>query len=122
MDREGFSKRLAHALDLNHVGRAAIERKRYLVHLMGISERHAGNYLSGDKLPATEGLIDLAHKLHVSVEWLASGILPVRPLPLTQEQISVLERLSQDQLERLFQIGCILAAPDADDPPGQAAA
>jgi len=27
MDREGFSKRLAHALDLNHVGRAAIERK-----------------------------------------------------------------------------------------------
>jgi hypothetical protein len=30
MDREGFSKRLAHALDLNHVGRAAISDWRHL--------------------------------------------------------------------------------------------
>jgi transcriptional regulator with XRE-family HTH domain len=117
MDRHGFARRLAHALDLNGVGRADIDRKRYLASLMNISERHAGNYLRGDKLPTTEGTIDLAKKLGVSVEWLANGTLPIKPLPLTQDQIRILERLTPDQLARLFQIGGILAPQGTDDPP-----
>ena len=117
MDRHGFARRLAHALDLNGVGRADIDRKRYLASLMNVSERHAGNYLRGDKLPTTEGTIDLAKKLGVSVEWLANGTLPIKPLPLTQDQIRILERLTPDQLARLFQIGGILAPQGTDDPP-----
>ena len=122
MDREGFAHRLKHALDLNHVDREDSERKKYLAKMLGITERHVGNYLSGEKLPATERLIDMARGLGVSVEWLANGVLPVKPIPLTQEQIGVLERLSQDQIDRLFQIGGILAPPDANDPPKPAAA
>jgi transcriptional regulator with XRE-family HTH domain len=122
MDRDGFTRRLTQALDLNGVERTAIERKRFLARLMQVSERHAGNYLSGTKLPTTEGMIDLARKLGVALEWLANGTLPIRPLRLTPEQVGVLERLSPEQIDRLFQIGGILAPADATDPASPLAA
>lgn len=103
-----FAKRLAEALDLNRVDSRPIDRKRYIAKAMTVTERHAGNYLSGEKMPTTEGLIELAEKLKVSWEWLATGRGIPTPMEFTPEEMQVLTMLNPMEREKLFQIGKVL--------------
>lgn len=116
--RHHFSARLKLALDHHGVTTRPVERKRYLALLTGVSERHAGNYLAGEKLPTSEGIIALAGKLGVSHEWLATGRGPMLLPGLTDAQAEILSRLSAEEKERLFRIGQLLGK----DPPATVAA
>ena len=114
--KKRFAIRLATALDHAGVSTRPIERKRYLSQSSAVSERHAGNYLSGDKMPTTEGLIELAIKLGVDWTWLATGQGCMVPANLTEAESATLGALSSADRERLFQIGAVLgrARPDSN--------
>jgi len=68
-----FAERLSQALSIAGVNDKSIAKKRHLSALAGVTERHAGNYLAGEKLPTMEGMIVIATQLGVSLEWLATG-------------------------------------------------
>lgn len=113
--KEDFGRRLIAALDHAKVSTRTIDRKRYLAHIAGVTERHAGNYLSGEKMPTTEGMIDLAIRLGVSWEWLATGRGSMLSVGLTPEETSTIQALSTKDRERLFQIGQVLAHPKSGE-------
>jgi MFS family permease len=69
-----FADRLRLALDRQGIARVDAERKRYLAKIADITPRHAGKYLSGEKLPCAEGMITLSQQLGVSPAWLIAGI------------------------------------------------
>ena len=75
-----FADRLSKALTLAGVPDKSIDKKRHLSAIASVTERHAGNYLAGEKLPTMEGMIDLAIQLGVALEWLATGRGPMLPL------------------------------------------
>jgi len=109
-----FAARLAAALDHAKVSTRPPERKKYLSEATGVTERHAGNYLSGDKLPTPEGLIELAIKLGVDWTWLATGQGCMVPQKLTDAEAATLSALSAADRERLFQIGAVLGRGHQD--------
>jgi hypothetical protein len=74
-----FAYRLSQALTLAGVPDKSINKKRHLSAIASVTERHAGNYLAGEKLPTMEGMIDLAIQLGVALEWLATGRGPMLP-------------------------------------------
>lgn len=113
--KHDFARRLDAALDHAKVSTRSIDRKRYLAHMAGVTVRHAGNYLSGEKMPTTEGMIDLALRLGVSWEWLATGRGSMIAIELSQEEIHTIQSLSNKDRERLFQIGEVLAHPKPDE-------
>lgn len=112
--KQDFARRLVLALDHAGVSTKPIDRKRYLAHIAGVSERHAGNYLAGEKLPTPEGMIDLAIRLGVAWDWLATGRGFMLPTNLTAEEVLTIQALSNEDRQRLFQIGQVLAHPKSD--------
>ena len=117
-----FANRLKLALDANGVTTKPPERKRYLAELAGVSERQAGNYLNGEKLPTSEGIIELAGKLNVSHEWLATGRGSMHPPGLTDQQAEFLSRLSEAEKERFFLAYQIILNERDGSPPQSRAA
>jgi transcriptional regulator with XRE-family HTH domain len=113
--KQDFARRLVAALDYAKVSTRPVDRKRYLAHIAGVTERHAGNYLSGEKMPTTEGMIDLAIRLGVAWEWLATGRGTMLSIGLTPEETSTIQALSTKDRERLFQIGQVLAHPKSGE-------
>ncbi len=75
-----FADRLSQALTLAGVTDKTIDKKRHLSAIASVTERHAGNYLTGEKLPTMEGMIGLAIQLGVALEWLATGRGPMLPV------------------------------------------
>lgn len=114
--KQDFARRLAKALDYAGVSTRMIERKRYLASIAKVSERHAGNYLAGAKLPTPEGMIDLAIRLGVSWDWLATGRGWMVTVNLTEEEILTLQAMTEEERSRFFQIGKVLADPKAPVP------
>lgn len=114
MDRkEAFAQRLGIALDHLKIAPNQAERKRYLAELVDITPRHAGNYLSGKKLPTPDGMIDLAIKLGVNPNWLWAGYGAM--LPLTPEQtahIEAVQTLPPATQARVFSVSEALATYD----------
>lgn len=117
-----FANRLKLALDDNGVTTKPPERKRYLADLTGVTERQAGNYLNGEKLPTSEGIIKLASKLKVSHEWLATGRGSMHPPGLTDQQAEFLSRLSEAEKERFFLAYQIILNERDGSPPQSRAA
>ena len=117
-----FASRLKLALDDNGVTTRPPERKRYLADLTGVTERQAGNYLNGEKLPTSEGIIELASKLKVSHEWLATGRGSMHPPGLTDQQAEFLSRLSEAEKERFFLAYQIILNERDGSPPQSRAA
>jgi len=74
-----FADRLSQALTMAGVPDKSIDKKRHLSAIASVTERHAGNYLTGEKLPTMEGMIDMAIQLGVALEWLATGRGPMLP-------------------------------------------
>lgn len=111
-DKEAFGKRLNLAFDLRGeklgVSSKPIDRKRYLSKVTGVGERHAGNYLKGQKMPEPEGLIVIAKALGVSWEWLAIGSGDMLPIYLLPEEAQILRELSPVDRARLFNASKIL--------------
>ena len=112
--KQDFARRLVLALDHAGISTKPIDRKRYLSHIAGVSERHAGNYLSGEKLPTPEGMIDLAIRLGVAWDWLATGRGFMLSTNLTAEETLTIQALSQEDRQKLFQIGQVLANPKSN--------
>ena len=103
--KQAFAARLLIALDVAGVEPKNAERKRYIAALLDISERQAGNYLSGDKMPASEGMIDLAIKLRVNPNWLIAGNGPMRALtPEQSALIEALQALPEVEQKRVFSV------------------
>jgi transcriptional regulator with XRE-family HTH domain len=103
--KEQFGERLKTALEHLGVESTGAARKRYLSKRLDITERQAGNYLNGVKMPTLEGVIDLANKLGVNPNWLLAGIGPM--IPLTQEEITHiinLRTLDVGDQQRLYHI------------------
>ena len=100
--KQDFARRLVLALDHAGISTKPIDRKRYLSHIAGVSERHAGNYLSGEKLPTPEGMIDLAIRLGVAWDWLATGRGFMLSTNLTAEEALTIQALSNEDRHRLF--------------------
>jgi hypothetical protein len=75
-----FADRLSQAITLAGVPDKRIDKKRHLSAIASVTERHAGNYLTGEKLPTMEGMIGLAIQLGVALEWLATGRGPMLPV------------------------------------------
>lgn len=113
--KHDFARRLALALDFAKVSTRPADRKRYLAGLARVTERHAGNYLAGEKLPTPEGMIDLAIRLGVSWDWLATGRGIMVPINLTPEEALTLHALSHEDRQKLFHIGQVLADPKSDN-------
>lgn len=115
-DKHDFGRRLILALEAQEqrtgMSRTSAERKRYLHKLMGVTERHAGNYLLGKKLPEPDGLMALAKALGVSWEWLATGRGYMFPVDITPDEAALLMSLSPADRARLFQVGQILFPED----------
>lgn len=86
--KQEFARRLALALDHAGAPHKPIDRKRWIARRCDITERHAGNYLRGAKMPTIEGLIELALMMCVSWEWLATGRGQMTPIDLTPEEIT----------------------------------
>lgn len=112
--KHDFARRLVLALDHAGISTKPIDRKRYLAHISGVSERHAGNYLAGEKLPTPEGMIELAIRLGVAWDWLATGRGLMLQTNLTAEEALTIQALSNEDRHRLFQIGQVLAHPKSD--------
>lgn len=112
--KQDFARRLVLALDHAWVSTKPIDRKRFLAHIASVSERHAGNYLAGEKLPTPEGMIDLAIRLGVAWDWLATGRGLMLPTNFTTEEVLTIQALSAEDRHRLFQIGQVLAHPKSD--------
>ncbi|MBK6800469.1 MAG: hypothetical protein IPG83_02960 [Novosphingobium sp.] len=117
-----FARRLEMALDANGVESVPIERKRHLAKITGKSERHMANYLDGAKLPTMEGTIELAQKLNVSCEWLATGRGSMRLSGLTDQQAEFLSSLSAAEKERFFRAYQIIREQEDCAPPQARAA
>jgi transcriptional regulator with XRE-family HTH domain len=97
-----FSRRLGVALDHAAVDHNPADRKRWLAKRFDISERQAGNWLNGVQLPTSEGMIEIAVALGVSVEWLVTGRGPRLPLDLSDAEAALLSALSATDRDRLF--------------------
>ena len=108
--KEAFAKRLEIALDFLGVDRKQSERKRYLAKRLDITERHAGNYLHGAKLPTPEGAIDMAQVLDVNPNWLWFGNGPMKPLtPAQTAHIEAVQALPEPEQNRVFSVSAVLA-------------
>jgi hypothetical protein len=103
--KQAFGVRLTQALDHQGISPVAADRKRYLSKLLDITERHAGNYLRGDKLPSSEGMIDIAKKLRINPTWLIAGIGPMQPLSDAEiAHILMLRTLTPSDQEKVFRV------------------
>lgn len=82
-ERQAFSKRLNHALDLFGVPPKGKGRQVQVGKLFGVSQKAASKWLEGLSLPDTMRIAVIAEKLKVNVEWLTygSGPINVEPLP-----------------------------------------
>lgn len=103
-----FSRRLALALDRAGVDTRQPIRKKWIHEKFNVTERQAGNYLKGEQLPTSEGMMKIALVTGVSWEWLVTGRGPMLPLRLTDDQSDMLSRMSRDELDRLFGIARLL--------------
>ena len=103
--KKAFAARLMIALDAAGVETKNADRKRYIAALAGISERQAGNYLAGEKLPTPDGMIDLATKLGVNPNWLWAGYGPMKALTDAQTaHIEALQSLPEAEQSRVFSV------------------
>lgn len=84
-DKQAFSKRLDHALDMYGIPPKGKGRQVQLGQLFDVSQKAASKWLEGLSLPDTMRIAVIAEKLKVNVEWLTYGRGPinVEPLPGT---------------------------------------
>lgn len=81
-DKQAFSKRLDHALDLYGIPPKGKGRQVQLGKLFDVSQKAASKWLEGLSLPDTMRIAVIAEKLKVNVEWLTYGRGPINVEPL----------------------------------------
>ena len=89
--RREFSARLARALDAARYPPMQKGRADRVAHEMRVSPKTASNWLTGAKLPQLDRMIELAERLQVSFDWLATG--RGKPGLLTAEECEHIEEL-----------------------------
>jgi len=98
-DEETFADRLKTAMRRNHIGGPAA-----LAEKLGVSPTTAGPWYNGLRLPDLAGLVLLAEKLEVSLDWLLRGVGPIDPPDLGAYERGVKEG-TEPYLRALAEIG-----------------
>ena len=110
--KHDFAKRLIAALDHNHVEPTDIARKRFLGKTLSITERHAGNYLKGEKLPTPEGMVNLSILLGVSLDWLMTGRGLMLPLSEAEtSHVADTRKLDEPDREKVYRLSQVFLPP-----------
>jgi hypothetical protein len=69
-----FAERLNHALDLNGCSRNVKTRSKHFESLFKTSYEQSFEWLNGINMPEQKQIHQIAYKLHVNNEWLATGL------------------------------------------------
>ena len=117
--RQAFSVRLARALDIAGYPPMQKGRADRLASEMRVSAKTASNWLTGAKLPQLDRMIELAERMQISFEWLATGRGKQDVLTRQEcEHIEELRTLAERDRERVLEITHVFrgqAGPDDGD-------
>lgn len=114
--KHSFARRLVDALDYNRVEPTDAARKRFLAKTLGITERHAGNYLRGEKLPASEGMVNLSILLGVSLDWLLTGRgLMLFLTEAETKHVADTRTLGEPDKEKVYRLSQVFLPPPPDN-------
>lgn len=81
-DKQAFSNRLNHALDMYGVPPKGKGRQVTVGKMFGVSQKAANKWLEASSLPDTMRIATIAETLGVNVEWLTYGAGPINNEPL----------------------------------------